>query len=681
AHRGYQGDISHPVMLLAQRPPERLIRQLDAIVQLARNHGVVIFLTLHDWLPIALTDDELDAQRTWNRFWVARFKGLPNLIYDIQNEPNAAPAGEPAVQKLWEGFLVARYGSLDAAWRAWGRPGNRPDPIPAQLPAASPAWQDLHTRDRDRFKHYLLERWLRANAEGIREGDPDALFTIGLLRTPAAGDPAIAARAVAFSNCHYYGDIHQLAAQLKFIDRRAYGKSLSLGEFGSIPMHDRRTHGEDGVMPRESIDHYLNVGHYALGLGAGFICNWSFKDFSGAIFPWGIRHVGQGCSVPKDVMLAYRNFSLLARQLEPVYQAPELALLLPDGNRFGPHAADMQNALYASITALIRLGVPFNVINEEDLAAATLPTKAILWPCPYAVDDDVFARVLSFVKDGGRLYLSGSVAFSIDRKPTRRDRAAALGLREMSVAPPWPRETAAKPQPAVESVVGKGKLYYVPWPIEIAAPETLIDVYRRFCDGASIRRVNVRPDDAADSVFRLPTKHGEALIIVRRHDSPKTYAATVGTLPLELHLEGKAPAMVWVEEARLRAASLKGTLTIKTPDGSSQAIFSSEGLAAAVALSPDNEPADLRTATVRLILPFEPGHVSLPHGPARGRLRVQLGEKRNGRWQPLQNDPAAESDGRIGIPIVPDTCLDMRLIVPDTDAASAVTWLNAWLAQ
>ncbi|MGB9625301.1 MAG: cellulase family glycosylhydrolase, partial [Phycisphaerae bacterium] len=118
AHRSHQGDSSHPVMLLARRPPERLIRQLDAIVQLARDHGVVIFLTLHDWLPVALTDDELDAQRTWNRFWVARYKGIPNLIYDIQNEPNAAPAHEPAVQKLWEGFLVARYGSLDAAWQA-----------------------------------------------------------------------------------------------------------------------------------------------------------------------------------------------------------------------------------------------------------------------------------------------------------------------------------------------------------------------------------------------------------------------------------------------------------------------------------------------------------------------------------------------------------------------------------
>jgi len=709
AHRGYQGEAGHTAANLAQRPPERLIRQMDAIVQLARAHGLVIFLTLHDWLPVALTDAELDAERTWNRFWVARYRDIPNIIYDIQNEPHVAPHDEPAVQQLWEGFLVARYGSLDAAWQAWSRPGSRPDPIPLQPAARSPSWQDLHVRDADRFRHYLLERWLDANAQGIREGDPNRLFTIGLLQTPAAADPAIASRAVAFSNCHFYGDIHHLAAQLKFIDRRAYGKSLSLGEFGSIPMHDCRVNGcpsraavppplpqrpaevasrplnktgpeaTDPLRVSESITYYLNVGHYALGLGAGFICNWSFKDFAGTIFPWGIRHVGQGRSVPKDVMLAYRNFSLLARQLEPVYQAPELALLLPDGNRFGAHAADMQNALYASVTALIRLGVPFNVINEEDLAAATLPTKAILWPCPYAVDDDAFARVLSFVKNGGHLYLSGSVAFSIDRKPTRRDRAAALGLLDMSLAPPWPRESASKPQPAIGSVVAKGNVYYIPWPVETAAPETLVDVYRRFCDGVPIRRVNVQPDDAMDSVFRLPTKNGEALIIVRRQNSAKTFTATVGTLSLELRLEGTAPAMVWVENGRLRAASLKGTLTIRTSDGPPQTVITSEGLAAVVALSANTDPADLRTAAVRLILPFEAGHVTIPHNPARGPCRVQLGDVHDGRWLTLRTDPAVESPHRIDVTIDPDTALDLRLIAPAAETRAAKMAIDAWL--
>jgi hypothetical protein len=681
AHRGYQGDAAHTATQLAQRPPERLIRQMDAVVQLAGKHGIVIFLTLHDWLPIAMSDAELDAERTWDRFWAGRYKNSPGILYDIQNEPNARPDDDPALQNRWEAFLAERYGSLDNAWKAWARPGGRPDPIPRRLPPSTPAWQDLHARDWDRFRDYLLERWLQANAAGIREGDPDGLFTIGLLQTPGAGDPAIAARAVRFSNCHFYGNVHDLAAQLRFIDRRAYGKTMSLGEFGSIPMHDCRTHGGNGVMPRESIDHYLNVGHYALGLGAGFICNWSLKDFAGAIFPWGIRHVGQGRPVPKDLMLAYRNFSLLARRIEPVYRTPELALLLPDGNRFGAHAGDMQNALYASITALIRLGVPFNVINEEDLAAATLPTKAVVWPCPYAVDDDVFARVLAFVKNGGRLYVSGSVAFSMDRKPTRADRAAALGLEGMSFAPPWPRETAPKPQPAVESTVGKGKVHYVPWPVEIAAPEALVETYRRFCEGVPVERANVQPDDASDSVFRLPTKNGELLVIVRRHESEKTYAVTLGTLPLELHVQGKAPAMVWVEEGRLRAASLKGGLAIKNTGGVSQSVITSEGLAAVVALGAGNDVADLRTADIRLILPFEPGRLGMSGDPARGPYRVQLGDISAGRWQALRSDPPVGSGGRLAVPIEADTCLDMRWVAPASETNAAAASANAWLAD
>ena len=263
AHRGYHGEVGHTALHLGRQPPVRLIRQCDALMQLAQKHGVAVFLTLHDWLPVALPDEELDAQRTWNRFWADRYRNVPGILFDIQNEPDARPGGDPISLGLWESYLTRSYGSPEAAWKTWGHADAPPRPLPVNTHAAE-RWDDLHARDRDRFRDHLLERWLRANARGIREGDPGRPFTIGLLQSPGTGDPATAARAVTFSNCHYYGNPHDLAAQLKFIDRRAWGKSLSLGEFGSIPMHDQRTHGRDGTMPRDSIDYYLDVGHYAL---------------------------------------------------------------------------------------------------------------------------------------------------------------------------------------------------------------------------------------------------------------------------------------------------------------------------------------------------------------------------------------------------------------------------------
>ncbi len=671
AHRGYEGEAAHKAMHLAERPPERLIRQTDAIVQLAQKHGVAIFLTLHDWLSCALSEEELGAQRRWARFWASRYRGVPGLLFDIQNEPNARPAGEPTIPGLWESYLAGLHGSLDNAWKAWGRDAPRPQSMPR--PSDKPIdWADLCARDWDRFTHHLLERWLRPNADGIREGDPDRLFTIGLLQSPGIGDPAIAARAVRFSNGHYYGNPHDLAAQLKLLDRRAFGKGLTLGEFGSIAMHDRRTHGGDGVAPRESIDHYLDVGHYALGLGAGFVCNWSFKDFAGTVFPWGIRHVGQGEPVPKDLMLAYRNFAMLVGPLEPVDRRPELALLLPDGNRFGACAGLMKNALYASMSALIRLGVPFDVINEEDLATARMPTKAILWPCPYSCDDKAFEHVVGFVRGGGHLYVSGSVGFSADRKPTRADRAGILGIRDMSMAPPWPTSAPAAPREPIRSSAGKGQVYYVPTPIETREPDRLVETYRAFLDAVPIQRAGVTPDDAADSVLRVPTEKGEVLVIVRRKDADKTFTATTGGVRLTLALRGRAPAMVWVESGVIRAAGLKGSLAVLDAGGLPQEILRCTGLAAVMAVCLDGSPADLRNAQARLILPFEAGRVSVACKSLPPDPRILLGDFHGRAWRTLGTEALPSPGDRLDLAINEDTYLDLRLACP-ADKIEAAT--------
>lgn len=55
AKDGYKGVGQHSSLDLRGLPPKRLQRQMDAIVQLAQKHGIVLFLSLHDWLGVVLT--------------------------------------------------------------------------------------------------------------------------------------------------------------------------------------------------------------------------------------------------------------------------------------------------------------------------------------------------------------------------------------------------------------------------------------------------------------------------------------------------------------------------------------------------------------------------------------------------------------------------------------------------
>jgi len=232
--------------------PKKLLRQTDAIVQLAQKHGVAIFLTLHDWMPVELSDAELAAQRDWNRFWAARYHDVPGILYDVQNEPSVQLAKQPA--------------------------------------ARSPQWADAKAIEANRALVATLNRWVKANVEGVKAGDPGALVAVGYLPSMRPADKVLGVAHTDFSNMHFYGPVDRFPAAFKLIDRRFVGKSFSLGEFGAREAHDARTHGRLGTMPDASIRRFLATTHYALGLGAAFALNWDWKDFDDCVFPWGLCH-------------------------------------------------------------------------------------------------------------------------------------------------------------------------------------------------------------------------------------------------------------------------------------------------------------------------------------------------------------------------------------------------------
>lgn len=623
-------------------------RQTDAMVQLAQQHNVALFLTLHDWMPVELSDEGLAAQRQWAAFWAGRYRDVPGIFYDIQNEPSVGLPDNAGTRSLLEAWLSRRYGSLAKAREAWGCPAGQP--LPLGLDRNAP-WESLQARDLDRFRAELFTRWTAANLAGVRAGDPTAMATVGHLQTQTAADKLVGSAGLDFTNTHFYGGVSDYRAILKLIDRRFEGKAFSLGEFGAREAHDARTHGQTGDPADASVPYFLAVGHYALGLGAAFVACWDWKDFRDCVFPWGVTHADL---VAKPVLEAYRNQAMLFRTARPRYQSPAVYLLVPDSHRFGAHSDALHGALARAANWLLSCNASFGVLNEEALERLPASCRALVWPLPYCPTDDSFARVRRFVEAGGALLLTGDVRFGEDRRPDRLGRLQELGLPAAAGAPrpPFPPDAGLSREVAT-GACGKGSVSWVPFPLELDGNAAGSALYRAFLDRAGVARLRLDPDDGSVHAFDVPVVDGAALVLYNdsaiRRNVVVSGSAAAGRLDVEL--DGRSTGYVLVAGGRVLAAEGDGRVAV---DG--RVVLQGEGHGAVVAL----DGADLAASGLRLVLPFGPGKAILPVAPGQPAPAVEIGEFRGGQWQTLGSE--SPTAGGVALVIDAGAPFDLRLV-------------------
>ncbi len=612
AKGGYQGDGSNDALDLAVRP-KRLVRQLDAIVQIAQKHRVVIFLCLHDWMPVELSDEQLKVQADWDRFWAERYKNVPGVIFDIQNEPSVGTPQTPAIVKLWNEWLKARYGddaTLRAAWRRQPPEAALPN-VPltatgAQWDNPRGEWDNVRVADRKRFEAEVLNRWVRSNVDGIKAGNPNALACVGYLPDLWNADKLLGTHYTDFSNMHYYGGTEGFATALKIIDRRFVGKGFSVGECGAEEAHNRRTAGGFGLPTDECVDRFQTYLHYAVGMGATYIGNWDWKDFDEMVFPWGLMQTSSG--VTKPWLHTWEQGSLFVSFAGPAYESPAVFLLVPDQHRDGGGFGEIYNAMMRSIDLLLDQRVNFGVANEDDLDKLPASAKVMFWPLPYCPTDATFARVLDWVKAGGTLYLSGDVQFDATRQPTRADRRTALGLPAAEAKNPFEAPGDAWGKPAIETAVGKGKVIFAPYPLELRGQAGDADVYRRALKMGGVEATPLKPFDAAVRVLSIPTREGGRLFMLARRDNGHDLLAVTlpsreqGTAdgpaaPVTVELAGRGYAFVLVgREGQVLGAESQGAISI-----AGEKLSSASGHYAICAL----DGLDLTVSREVLVLPHQ----------------------------------------------------------------------------
>ncbi len=646
AAQGHAGRAAHSSLDLAKRPPQKTIEQTDDLVALCAKHGVALFLTLHDWLPVELTDEELDAQETWANFWAARYKNQPHVFFDIQNEPSIRPANRPHVKRLWNEYLKSIHQTDENLKEAWGR--YRPKESLGDIPCepGPNEWENPRAADFNRFRSKLCERWIDANVKGIKSGNPNALTTVGFLQSEWQADKFSPTAALDFFSTHYHGPVERFPLSFKLTDRRFRGQGLSVGEFGAWDAHEARTHGRFADETRASIQHFLAVGHETLGMGGSMALSWDLKDLDDCVFPWGLTHAQD--TVPKDWLNAYRNMSLFFSAFRPQYESPSVYLLIPGSHRFGANTHQVYAALHNALKMLFACHINFGVIDEDALSELPDSAKVLLWPVPYCPDDKAFDSVHDFVKRGGCLYFSGDIAFDASRRPTRKQRYQRLGLSDQEPRKPFSLKSLTDRPALKTSRTGQGTVHYDSIPVEMDNEKALAwNPYPELLDAAGVNTIPLEPNDPSLHLFSIPETNGRRIYTLFRNEKgdAKTYRFQTVSEAVTLDIDGMETALAEIDR--------RGDLT--AIEGSGDIRYGNSRIARTSAhvmiRSVEGEP--IPKSKQLWIFPTRPGELEMSIPAIKNPILV-AGEFVGGKWKTYEETPLQVKDATVRFTIDPD---------------------------
>jgi hypothetical protein len=685
-------------------------RGFHALNQLAQGLNLVFMPGMLVGHNVAVGDPDLEEQSALCRRYAERFADTPGLLYYINGDYQMRLEEHPEdVKALWNRWLRQRYGTTQALRLAWGEGavndelGNLDFP-----PPDSGRWDDLAAVDKLRFQNWLLERWNRAHVQAVRAADRRHPITSEYYSHPFAGiDLLMTIDGQDVSNIGYFDqpvdDLDNLPLKIRWNDLRARDKGVSLGEYG-VKTHPAWSvkNGATGYHIARSEEEqkqlFLAVAHYALGMGASKIQNWCLRDAQAWVFPWGIFYPNQ--MIPKDVAYVHRNESIIWRHFRPRSAEPALTVCLANQLRLGSQESLGTTVAYRAFADLMALHHDFNTIDDHHLEAIPAATQVILYPSPFAMRDDAYGKLLSWVRSGGTLIATGDFSRDADRRRTRPERLTELagvefvsecypdvargqgedagaefslaGLGPLAVRPcirvkPVSAEVLASTADGkpvlVRNAVGRGAVYFFTDPIELdggeGAATTRRLLYSALLAAAKLEPLAVVPNEPWLHVLAQPTARGTVHVIYNTKTDEGREEVQVPTAagPVNLLTRNRWPALAAVtREGNVVAVSAHGRAS-----AAGESLMTGVGLKALLSL--DGE--DLRRSEAVLIAPFEPGRVELPR--RAGAFVAVVGEFRSGKWTPLEQFSTVDAPLALDLDADRATCL---ILVCPTDAQS-----------
>ena len=406
------------------------MRKVDAAVYLSQRYGQLYMMGMLLGSNSAVDDAQLEKDKDFIRTMAARYKDVPGIIFYLNGDLIVRISSQ--TDPLFRDFLKEKYKTDEAFQEAWGT-SKTLDKVTFDTNYSfnGSGWTDTKAYDQNVFRTQLVNRWGSELAKVAQEaGGKSKAVLCEFYSWPADGaDVPYGIGDLTYSNTGFFDRLPIFAQTLAYADQRWQGKSFGIGET------NKRTHPAfTDTLDYYQSDSYTHARAYffttyytTFAMGGNHHQIWCWKDETKYVFPWGLNTVYEVC--PKDSYYWERNSNYITRTMEPVYTEPSVAVVTPDSTRMAGSRGWYEghyNAVNAFHIAQGTLCDNILTLNECNFEIPE-SIKVIYYPSAYTVPDDVYEKLLNFVRSGGILYLSGDPSYDpVSRKRTLESRLTEL---------------------------------------------------------------------------------------------------------------------------------------------------------------------------------------------------------------------------------------------------------------
>lgn len=552
---------------------ERFLRSLEAFLLSAARHHIHVNFTFCAFDPQTImrhpgeeslltgpgTNPYTDpvavrAEQNYMLSIVRRFKDVPNLSWDLINEPSFSnpqrlwrgntPNNDPTELAAWRAWLREKYRTIEDLARAWN---VTPEELGSFESVALPDRNDLaferygdprlvRAVDYNLYAQEMFRRWVGKMTAAIRSTGSHQLIDVGQDEGGVSDrelNQFYADAGVSFTVNHTYW--RDDALLWDSVAAKRVGVPNFVGETGYQPVWR-----PDGAERYDELTAFgLVERKWALGFAAANSGALQWEWGTGGDF--GIKRSDGSDKTWEEMMREMAGFAAQAAPYATGLKLPEVAIVLPQSLQlsvFNSVALEAQQNCVRALYSYARASA--YAVGEYQIEGLGNP-KLILLPSPWALNERAWQAILARVREGATLLVTGSFDDDEHFHPTIR--ATELGLdlhpgllttREDLIA--WPggearlsfsgekttfleRTFLPNDQTFVAKSAGKGKILLVPLPLELNDNLKAVgDVYRYALKVAGVREAYTTPlNDPGMTI--CPTQFGRATLYVLTSES------------------------------------------------------------------------------------------------------------------------------------------------------------------
>jgi hypothetical protein len=410
----------------------RTVSALEAYVQTAAKHGIVVCFNFFAFLPPAydgtnpyLDPKSLEGQRAFIASFASRFNGVSWVHWDLINEPSYAPLaklwstrpiGDRHEALAWQTWARERHG--DGALRAlWGVPEDDVYAVPRDADFIRTAVQadrrPRKARDFREFAEGAVTNWAKTMRATLREtAGPQTLVTLGQDEGGIyeRATQQLMAEALDYTAVHTWWKNDDLLWD--GVMTKVAGKPSLHQETGLM-----RLESSDGAPWRTPEDAALllerKLGYAFAARGAGVVeWVWNVNPYMpideestiGLFRP-------DGTAKPElDVLVRMARFFRDAAEYLDDFEPDPVTLVIPHAATFLGRMAPIEATKQIVRTLSERFGVVPNAVSDLRLTDATLAgAKLVIVPSAEVLDESAAKTLFNASRAGVKVLFTGSI--------------------------------------------------------------------------------------------------------------------------------------------------------------------------------------------------------------------------------------------------------------------------------